>query len=111
MNIKNYHFHLYYPLTEDQIQKASAILGKLSEEKQDMPIGRIWERPVGPHPIGSCQVTVETSRFQEMMEWFLKNRNGLSLFIHPDTGNDLADHTEHVIWMGHEHPLKTDQFK
>ena len=111
MNIKNYHFHLYYSLTADQIEKATRILKKLSQEKEDMPIGRIWEKPVGPHPIGSCQVTVENSRFQEMTEWFLENREDLSLFIHPNTGNDLKDHTEHVIWMGKEYILKTDQFR
>ena len=110
MTIKNYHFHLYYSLTPDQIEKATAILNKLNQQKTDMPIGRIWEKPVGPHTIGSCQVTVERSRFQEMIEWFLANREGLSLFIHPDTGDDLKDHTEHVMWMGKEHPLKTDQF-
>lgn len=111
MNIQHYHFHLYYSLTQDQIQKATTILEKLAREKEDMPIGRIWDRPVGPHPIGSCQVTVENERFQEMIEWFLANREGLSLFIHPNTGHDLADHTEHVIWMGHEHPLKTELFR
>lgn len=111
MKIKNYHFHLYYELNETEIAKATAILDQLRSEKEDMPIGRIWDKPVGPHPIGSCQVTVENERFQEMMEWFLKNRQGLSLFIHPDTGDDLADHTEHTIWLGHELPLKTEQFR
>lgn len=111
MNINNYHFHLYYPLEKSMIAKATAILDKLAEEKPEIPIGRIWDRPVGPHPIGSCQVTVESKNFSEMMEWFLENRKGLSLFIHPDTGNDLADHTDYVIWMGKEHPLKLDLFK
>lgn len=110
MNIKNYHFHLYYELNDLEIEKATSILQKLRTEKEEMPIGRIWEKPVGPHPIGSCQVTVKNEHFREMIEWFLKNRKGLSLFIHPNTGNDLADHTEHTIWLGHEFTLKTDLF-
>jgi DOPA 4,5-dioxygenase len=28
------------------------------------------------------------------------NRNGLTIFAHTSTGEDLADHTEHVIWFG-----------
>jgi len=24
----------------------------------------------------------------------------LVVFLHPDTGDDLKDHTEHAIWMG-----------
>lgn len=111
MNIKNYHFHLYYSLEEAQISKATIILNKLAQEKPGIPIGRIWEKPVGPHPIGSCQVTVEREKFSEMMEWFLANRQELSLFIHPNTGDDLIDHTVHTIWLGNEFSLNTDMFR
>lgn len=109
MNIKNFHFHLYYPFEE--IEKATKILNQLAKDKEGISIGRIWDRPVGPHPIGSCQVTVEKEQFYEMTEWFLENRQGFSVFIHPDTGNDYVDHTDHVIWIGKEHELNTDIFK
>lgn len=109
MHINNFHFHLYYPF--EKINEATEVLNKLREEKVGIPIGRIWDRPVGPHPIGSCQVTVEADQYYEMIQWFLINRNGFSLFIHPDTGDDLADHTDYVMWMGKEHPLKIEQFK
>lgn len=109
MNFHLFHFHLYYPIEE--ITKATTILNKLAQDKTGIPIGRIWDRPVGPHPIGSCQVTVHKENFFEMMEWFFENRQGLSVFIHPDTGNDYADHTDYVLWMGKEHQLKLEQFK
>ncbi len=109
MNFKLFHFHLYYPVEE--ITKATKALEKLAQDKQDIPIGRIWDRPVGPHPIGSCQVTVQKENFLEMIEWFLNNRQGFTVFIHPDTGNDYADHTDHVIWMGKEYRLNIEQFK
>ncbi len=111
MKINNYHFHLYYPLEEAEIAKATKILNKLAQQRPGQAIGRIWDKPVGPHPIGSCQVTVERKDFSELMEWFMVNREDLSLFIHPDTGDDLADHTQHTIWLGHEFELKTDQFR
>ena len=28
------------------------------------------------------------------------NREGLTIFAHTSTGEDFADHTEHVIWFG-----------
>ncbi len=28
------------------------------------------------------------------------NRRGLTIFLHPETGSALADHSEHAIWMG-----------
>jgi len=26
--------------------------------------------------------------------------NGLVVFLHPETGDDLKDHTDYAIWMG-----------
>jgi len=110
MEIKNYHFHLYYALEESEIAKARAVLEELAVDKPGTEIGRIWEKPVGPHPEGSCQVSVLREDFSEMMEWFLEKRQGLSLFIHPNTGNDLEDHTQHTIWLGKEYSLNTEMF-
>lgn len=107
--MNSFHFHLYYPL--DQIAEATKVLEQLAQDKQGTPIGRIWDRPVGPHPIGSCQVTVQKENFFEMTEWFLKNRQGFSVFIHPDTGDDYLDHTDYVMWIGSEHELNVEQFK
>jgi DOPA 4,5-dioxygenase len=33
------------------------------------------------------------------------NRGNLKIFAHANTGNDLADHTDHVIWFGESEPL------
>ncbi|MCF5427373.1 DOPA 4,5-dioxygenase family protein, partial [Pseudomonas syringae] len=32
--------------------------------------------------------------------WLALNRDGLVVFLHPLTGNELRDHTDHAIWMG-----------
>jgi DOPA 4,5-dioxygenase len=45
------------------------------------------------------------------MLWLALNRNGLVVFTHPLTGDDLADHTEHAIWMGGVRELKVGMFK
>ena len=37
-------------------------------------------------------------------------RNGLVVFLHPDTGDDLLDHTDHAIWMGAMRPLDLTGF-
>ena len=28
------------------------------------------------------------------------NRAGLTVFAHPETGNELADHRDNALWMG-----------
>jgi DOPA 4,5-dioxygenase len=45
------------------------------------------------------------------MLWLSLNRQGLVVLIHPLTGDDLADHTEHAIWMGAVRPLDVGMFK
>jgi DOPA 4,5-dioxygenase len=31
--------------------------------------------------------------------------------MHPETGDDLLDHTEHAIWMGAMRPLNLGMFQ
>jgi len=73
-------------------------------------IGRFHERPVGPHPRGSCQIRVAPGDLEEVIVWLAANRNGITVFCHLDTGQNLADHTEHVIWLGPSEALMLDGF-
>ena len=43
---------------------------------------------------------VGAERFGEVIPWLIVNRGGLTVFAHAETGEDLADHTQHVIWFG-----------
>lgn len=38
--------------------------------------------------------------FYKIVTWFLLNREGLDLYIHPNTGCDISDHTSYVIEVG-----------
>jgi len=108
MDIEYYHFHLYYePENIDQASKLRDQIG----ECFDVALGRLWDRPVGPHPIGSCQISVSVELFQEVLVWLMENRRGIDVFIHPATGDDLKDHSEHAMWLGRSYPLKLDMFK
>ena len=103
-----YHFHLYYEVS--QIKKAQEVLDHF-RANFNFPIGRVWDRPVGPHPIGSCQITVPSGDFEEVTNWFFDNRQELDLFVHRDSGNDLKDHTEAVMWIGKSYDLKLEIFQ
>jgi len=35
-----------------------------------------------------------------VIPWLALNRGGLTVFAHAETGDDLKDHSEHVIWLG-----------
>ncbi len=108
MEIKDYHFHLYYDVKD--IDKATTLRDKIGETF-DVDLGRVWDKPVGPHPIGSCQVTVSNELFQEVMVWLLSNRNGIDFFVHPNTGDNLADHSDYIMWIGKSYELKLEGFR
>ena len=76
--------------------------------------GRWHHRPVGPHPDFSIQLAFPHAQFAAVMVWLGQNRNGLTIFTHPVTGESddaqLRDHRDHAIWMGAVRPLKLAQF-
>jgi len=101
--IKEYHAHVYYDAgTRAQAEKLVQAAG----EKFSVKVGRMHDNPVGPHPRGSCQLTVKTDQFAEVIPWLVLNRKGLTIFTHAQTGNALKDHTEHVVWLGPSETLK-----
>ena len=77
----------------------------------DIKMGRWHEKLVGPHPRWSYQIAFEPSQFAELVSWLTLNREGLTVFIHPETGDDLVDHTDHTIWMGDMPDLNLEMFR
>jgi hypothetical protein len=55
------------------------------------PVGRIRSRCVRP--------------------WLMLNRDGLTVLLHPETGDDYVDHTDHAAWFGSMLPLRLEMFK
>jgi DOPA 4,5-dioxygenase len=101
--IENFHAHVYYDAaTREQAQKLCAAAGK----KFGAKVGRMHDNPVGPHPRGSCQLTVEIDRFAEVVPWLILHRSALTIFAHAQTGDALKDHTDHVLWLGPSEKLK-----
>src|SRR3954469_4891028 len=106
-SIQNFHAHIYYD--PEEVERAKA-LGAAAQAKFGVPVGHFHLRPVGPHPRGSCQLTVPTEQFGDVAQWLTLNRGPLTIFAHADTGDDLADHTEHVIWFGPSEKLDLSIF-
>ena len=106
--METFHAHIYYQ--KETFEKAKAIVRSASN-KEGVTVGRMHERPVGPHPTWSCQLLFSKENLTNMMIWLLENRRGLSIFMHPLTGDDLLDHTEHAIWLGEKYDLNLNIFK
>jgi DOPA 4,5-dioxygenase len=100
--IKGYHAHVYFDAgTVDQARALCEQAAQLFPLK----MGRVHERLVW-----SCQLAFGPELIGDVLPWLALNRKGLVVFLHPDTGDDLLDHTEHAIWMGAIRPLDLSIF-
>jgi aromatic ring-cleaving dioxygenase len=106
-SIRDFHAHIYYDAEE--VERAKG-LAATAQAKFGVPVGHFHLKPVGPHPRGSCQLTVPRDQFGDFAQWITLNRYGLTIFAHASTGDDIADHTEHVIWFGESEPLDLSIF-
>lgn len=95
--ITAYHAHVYFDAdTVDQARR----LCEQARDTFEVEMGRVHERPVGPHPMWSCQLAASPAQFALLLPWLALNRDGVIVFAHPDTGDHLADHRDHGIWLG-----------
>lgn len=103
--ITGWHAHVYF--SEAELDRAKTLCEAVRDHF-DIQMGRMHPAPVGPHPTGSCQLSVPPQKFAAVMAWLTLNRNGLTVFTHAETGDVLADHTEHVVWLGVSEALRLD---
>jgi DOPA 4,5-dioxygenase len=106
--ITSYHAHVYFDA--QTIEKARKICEDCSE-RFGVTMGRVHEKPVGPHPDWSCQLAFGPEKAGDVIGWLALHRDGLVVLLHPETGDALKDHTDHAIWMGAIRPLKLSIFE
>jgi aromatic ring-cleaving dioxygenase len=105
--IKDYHAHIYYDsaLTRD---RAALLRERVSAAFPAAMLGRWRDAPVGPHPLSMYQIAFPAELLASFVPWLMLNRDGLTILLHPETGNDYADHTHHAVWFGAILPLRLD---
>ncbi|MEM1049613.1 MAG: DOPA 4,5-dioxygenase family protein [Pseudomonadota bacterium] len=105
--VSGFHAHVYFD--RSTLEQARSLCER-AQARFGLVMGRVHEKPVGPHPDWSCQLAFTPDIAGAVFAWLAVNRGGLVVFIHPETGNDLADHTDHAIWMGAIRDLDTSMF-
>lgn len=106
--ITGYHAHVYY---DAGTKEAAATLRTAIEDNFEVRMGRWHDDPIGPHPCGSYQVAFGPELFGRIVPWLALNRSGLTVFLHPETGDEIPDHTSHALWLGHQWELKLDALR
>src|SRR5215470_195508 len=106
--INDWHAHVYFdPASRD----AAWALRERIEKAFDIQMGRFHEKPVGPHPRFSYQVHFKNEQLAPLVSWLTLNRGGLTVLVHPNTGEDLEDHRDRAMWLGEQVPLILDVLK
>lgn len=102
-----YHAHLYFDVHTSNLARS---LCREAGDRFELKVGRHHEKTVGPHPRWSCQLAFDAQRLEEVINWLDEHRNGLTVFVHGLSGNDLADHSDHVFWLGKPEPINLAVF-
>jgi aromatic ring-cleaving dioxygenase len=98
-SITHYHAHVYYDPASTR-ERAERLRERIAEIFPKALLGRWHDEPVGPHPRSMYQIAFPSALLASFLPWLMLNRNGLTILVHPETGNDLADHTDHAMWLG-----------
>jgi len=101
--IRGFHAHVYFG---PQTLEAARALCEEAARRFPLKMGRVHERPVGPHPDWSCQLAFKPELFADVVPWLAMHRGALVVFIHPISDNDLLDHRDRAMWMGAVRPLE-----
>jgi aromatic ring-cleaving dioxygenase len=105
IGINGFHAHVYFDAaTRDAAARVREELGTRFEVR----LGRWHEKPIGPHPKAMYQVAFLPNQFGNVVPWLMLNREGLDVLIHPETGDDVEDHTNHALWLGEKLELNIE---
>ncbi|KAG9190294.1 DOPA 4,5-dioxygenase [Alternaria panax] len=105
--------HIYFLQSDgEEVKFANELWERIRREFPELRIYRVWDRPIGPHPIAMFEVNIFTpEQFGAFIPWLVINRGPLSALVHPNTDDELRDHTQRATWMGQPLPLSTKMFR
>ncbi len=101
-HIEGYHAHVYYDPATKPVAKR---LREAIAARFKVYLGSWHDEPVGPHPTSMYQVAFPTADFAAIVPFLMLNREGLSVLVHPVTGEDYRDHASFPLWLGEPLPL------
>jgi DOPA 4,5-dioxygenase len=108
--IQHYHAHVYYDPGSTR-EAAARLRERVGAAFPEARLGRWHDELVGPHLRSMYQIAFPSELLGTFLPWLMLNRDGLSVLLHPGTGNDYADHTAHAAWLGEVLPLRVEKLE
>lgn len=94
--VKGYHAHIYY----DAATREAAARVRAGLANFQVQLGSWHDEPVGPHPQAMYQVLFASEEFAKLVPWLMLHREGLTVLVHPSTGDSYGDHLDRSLWLG-----------
>ncbi len=104
-DITEYHAHVYFDVAA---REAAERVREGLAQRFTVELGRWHERPIGPHSKAMYQVAFAPDQFARVVPWLMLNREGLSILVHPNTGDDVQDHETNPLWLGDRLPIDVE---
>ena len=108
--ITHYHAHIYYD-PQSTCERAARLREQVATAFPAATLGRWHDAPVGPHPQSMYQIAFPRELLAAFVPWLMLNRDGLTVLLHPETGDDYTDHSAHAAWFGAVLPLRLEMFR
>jgi len=105
--IKDYHAHIYYDPASSR-DRAARLRERVGAMFPEATLGRWHDELVGPHLRSMYQIAFPRTLLATFLPWLMLNRDGLTILLHPGTGNPYLDHTDHAVWFGSVLPLRLE---
>lgn len=103
-------FHAHFYFTEPRRESALLIRSRLESEGFPVEFGRVHLGLVGPHTLPMYTLVFKRENFTDIVTWLMQNHGDHSVLIHPESGDDLIDHTTHALWLGERLPIDVSAF-
>ena len=100
-----YHGHINF---DPETRETAVALREEIGRRFDVILGRLWDMPIGPHLKPMFQVAFGPEQFGEVVPWLMVNHHGLSVFIHPETGDEVTDHRDNALWLNEKLGVNLD---
>jgi DOPA 4,5-dioxygenase len=90
--VTHFHAHIYYDPAKSR-GRAELLRERVAADFLQAKLGRWHDELVGPHPQSMFQIAFPAEMLAAFVPWLMLNRDDLVVLLHPETGDDLADHT------------------
>jgi aromatic ring-cleaving dioxygenase len=108
--ITAYHAHIYYDPAATR-DRAARLREQVAAAFPEATLGRWHDALVGPHPQSMYQIAFPRALLGSFLPWLMLNRDGLTILLHAETGDDYTDRTDHAVWLGAMLPLRLEVFR